>query len=161
MTGGSISVIMNGPGTVIFAGPEVYSGATTVNGGTLEAGSAGAFSQNSTTTVNSGGTLDLGGYAQSINSVTVTGGTIQDGTLTTQNGSPLNMQGGQIGDSGGVTSFKLKGGLSVSGPSETTSVDGHAEFDGTVTVASTSTLSVAANGSSACRTRSSPIPGRS
>lgn len=45
-----------------LSGNNTYSGATTVANGTLKAGSATAFSANSTFTVNGGTTLDLAGF---------------------------------------------------------------------------------------------------
>ena len=62
---GGLSLVMSGPGTQVLAGSELntYSGATTVNGGTLRAGAADALSPNSAVTVNSG-TLDVTGGAK-------------------------------------------------------------------------------------------------
>ena len=61
--------------------------ATTVQHGTLKGGAANAFSAASATTVNAGGTLDLGGLAaQTINTVNLAGGVIQNGTLTSADG---------------------------------------------------------------------------
>ncbi len=68
--------------TVLDSATNTYTGATTITGGTLQGGVAGAFSAGSATTANTGGTVDLGGFAQTINTVNLAGGTIQNGSLT-------------------------------------------------------------------------------
>ena len=64
---------ISGPGTVnVFAGTTIltavntYSGATNVNGGSLQAGAPNTFSPNSAVTVANGGTLDLNGFNQTL-----------------------------------------------------------------------------------------------
>ena len=49
---------------------------------TLKGGAANAFSAASATVINTGGTVYLGGFAQTINIVGLAGGTIKDGALT-------------------------------------------------------------------------------
>src|SRR5262249_58613100 len=61
---------------------------TTVNGGTLLGGNANAFSAASATTINTGGTVNLGGFAQTINTVALAGGTLTNGSLAGAVGSP-------------------------------------------------------------------------
>ena len=59
-------------GTIEFTSTgNAYTGTTTVDAGELMGGVAGAFSAASATTVNSGATLDLGGFAQTINNITL------------------------------------------------------------------------------------------
>ena len=55
--------------TLTLSGANTYTGATTVQAGTLQAGAAGAFSAASATTVDSGATLDLNGYNQTVSSL--------------------------------------------------------------------------------------------
>jgi len=75
--GGSTSLTANG-GITILAFTNTYTGATTINSGaTAVGGTANAFSTASATTVNIGGFLDLGGVAQTINTVSLAGGTLQ------------------------------------------------------------------------------------
>ena len=104
---GSGSVTINNAagntGTIEFTSTgNAYLGSTTVEAGTLLGGVAGAFSAASATTVNSGAILDLGGFAQTINSVTLTGGTIQNGSLT----GAISSAGGTVNGIGGSASLE-------------------------------------------------------
>jgi autotransporter-associated beta strand protein len=111
---GTISVVKQATGATTLSGSNVYSGATTVNSGTLEAGSTQAFgdSGNSAVTVNGSATLDLHNFNNSIGSLsggasgTVTlgsatltianifaGATVFSGTITGAPGGSLNMAG--------------------------------------------------------------------
>jgi hypothetical protein len=68
---------------------ESYWGTTTIGGGTLVAGAAGALSPSSDMSV-SGGTLDASGYANTVKSLTVTSGGGLDlgiGELLTSSGA--------------------------------------------------------------------------
>ena len=58
-----------------MSGANSYTGGTTVEAGTLRAGSASAFVANTDYVVN-GGTLDLNGYDLSMSSLSGTGGTV-------------------------------------------------------------------------------------
>ena len=55
--------------TLTLSGANTYSGPTTVAAGTLAAGTENAFSPNSPITVNSGAALDLGGFDQTVSSL--------------------------------------------------------------------------------------------
>ena len=90
-------------GTIEFTSTgNAYTGTTTVEAGELKGGVAGAFSAASATTVNSGATLDLGGFAQTINSVTLDQGTIQNGSLT----GAISSAGGTVANIGGTASLE-------------------------------------------------------
>lgn len=117
-------------GTTILTGNNSYTGSTNVLGGTLTASSANAFSAGSVTTVNSGGTLDLGGLAQTIATVNLTGGTLQNGSLT-----------GAVTSSGGTVSG-IKGTSSVTAIAGTTTLSGTNGYSGG-TLVSTGVLAVA------------------
>ncbi len=68
------------PGTLTLTGSNTYTGPTEIGSYTLKGGAPNTFSAASPTFV--GGTLDLGGFTQTINNVTVGGGgTIQNGSL--------------------------------------------------------------------------------
>ena len=68
--GGTVNVLA---GTTILTGANTYFGATNVNAGTLRAGALNTFSSSATTTVASGGTLDLNGFGQTIDRLTNAG----------------------------------------------------------------------------------------
>ena len=74
--GGTASVT-TAAGTTIVEGNNTYTGATTVNGGTLAAGGVNLFSPNSNTVVNSGGTLNLESFNQTLNNGLTNAGTVQ------------------------------------------------------------------------------------
>lgn len=67
-----------GTGTTLLTGNNSYSGKTVVEQGVLRAGSVNAFSKNSDFVVGKDGTLDLGGFDQTIKSL------VLSGTLNTQ-----------------------------------------------------------------------------
>ena len=70
---GSLLVNHTGSGTTILNGVNTYTGATTINAGTLRVNGSNA---NSATTVNAGGTL---GGTGTVDSVNVSGGTLAPG----------------------------------------------------------------------------------
>jgi autotransporter-associated beta strand protein len=73
-TSGPLSLIKVGAGTQVFSGNNSYTGATTVNGGTLSVN--GSIASSSLTTVNTGGTLGGNG---TVGNTTVNGGTLSPG----------------------------------------------------------------------------------
>ena len=115
-------------GTLILAGANSYSGETRIEGGTLRGGAVNTFSQGSLTTVATGGKLDLGGFDQTINSVTLAGGALGNGTLT----GAISSSGGIVFDLGGTASLDLTGG--------TTTLTGTNTFTGAITIGSSATL---------------------
>ncbi|MCX5653800.1 MAG: autotransporter-associated beta strand repeat-containing protein [Planctomycetota bacterium] len=68
-----------GPGTLVLAVANNYTGPTTVNAGTLAYGVANAINPGSAVTVN-GGTFDIGLYPATVGTVTLNGGSIVGGT---------------------------------------------------------------------------------
>ncbi|UIJ44831.1 autotransporter-associated beta strand repeat-containing protein [Sphingomonas cannabina] len=95
---------------------NTYSGATTVNGGTLRAGSAGAFGATTGITVN-GGTLDLNSFALATPTLNGTGGTVALGSAVLTVSSATNSSyAGSIVGTGGLTKLGA-GTLTLTGAS--------------------------------------------
>ncbi len=90
--GGLVDVTASGPGKVVLNGSNTYSGGTFVGAGTLSCGAHGVLGIGPVTVV--GGTLDLAGFTDSVGSVTLTAGAIDDsiggGILTSTSGFTLN-----------------------------------------------------------------------
>ena len=119
-TTGALNIVDNGGlglggGTVIFSGQNTYSGATVVGNGTtavtLQGGAANTFSANSATTVDANATLDLGGFTQTINTLNLAGGTLQNGNLASANG--VSSTGGTINGIGGSTGLTTTAGTTT------------------------------------------------
>jgi fibronectin-binding autotransporter adhesin len=115
-TGGAINgiagsaTVTGNSGITVLTGTNAYSGATIVNNAaTLSGGSANAFSAASATTINTGGTVDLGGFAQTMNTVSLAGGTIQNGSLT----GTITSTGGAINNIGGTAALMANGGITT------------------------------------------------
>jgi len=77
---GSGALTMSGIGTLTLAAVNGYNG-TTVGSGTLDVSGNGTLGSATGALNANGGILDLGGTSQTAGTVTITGGTIQDGTL--------------------------------------------------------------------------------
>lgn len=119
--------------TLILAGANTYTSATTVNGGTLQAAIAtqadgsGAFGKNSAVTIKDvvGATLSLNNFSNQIGSLAgggTTGGNVSLGTatLTTGGDNTSTTYAGGITGSGGVTKIgtgtqTLQGAMSFTG----------------------------------------------
>ncbi len=102
---GSASVTTTA-GLTTLTGANTYTGVTNVNGGTLTGGAANTFSAASVTTVATGGALDFGGFAQTINAVGLTGGTLKHGSLT----GAVTSSGGAISDLSGASTLTVVAG---------------------------------------------------
>jgi autotransporter-associated beta strand protein len=114
---GSGGLTKIGAGTLTLSGPSTYTGATNVNAGTLQAGTANAFTPLSAFTVASGATLDLAGFEQNVGSL-AGAGSVMLGTATLFTGSDNTSTtfSGTISGSGGL--FKIgPGTLTLSGTS--------------------------------------------
>ncbi|MCX5677100.1 MAG: autotransporter-associated beta strand repeat-containing protein [Planctomycetota bacterium] len=97
------------PYTVTLAAANTYTGATTVNFGTLLLGADNAIPSGSSVTVQGGGMLDISAYSTSAGTVTLMGGTIT-GTTGVLTGSDYDVRQGTIsaklGGSAGLTKRK-------------------------------------------------------
>ncbi|WP_186371690.1 autotransporter outer membrane beta-barrel domain-containing protein [Yersinia alsatica] len=83
-------------GTTAMSGLSDYSGATTIYGGTLAAGTTGAFSRNANYITESGGALDLRGYSQTMGSLNHSG----DLNFGSAPGTILTIVGDYTGNNG-------------------------------------------------------------
>ncbi|MES2692044.1 MAG: autotransporter-associated beta strand repeat-containing protein [Verrucomicrobiota bacterium] len=92
-SGGSLR--KTGEGTLTLNLANTYSRGTTVDGGTLQLAGAGTLgSVFGNITIGGTGILDLGGKTLSPTVLTMTGGALQNGTLT---GSGYSLEGGSVG----------------------------------------------------------------
>jgi autotransporter-associated beta strand protein len=105
-------------GTLILAAANTYTGATTVNAGTLAITNAGALGSGSaSTTVNTGGTLDLRNVTGVAEPITLAGGTLATSTGTSSVTAPISISGASTVDVDG-TELTLSGVISGSGSLE-------------------------------------------
>jgi autotransporter-associated beta strand protein len=98
-----------GLGTLTLAGPNNYTGGTVISAGTLMGGAANTFSSLSATTINTGATLNLGGFAQTINNVALAGGFLTNGSLS----GAVTSTGGVITSVGGSMTLTANGGFTT------------------------------------------------
>jgi len=134
-----INFSKSGTGTLTLSGTNSYKGTTTINAGTLAAGSTGGLSNNSDFTVT--GTLDIAGFASNIGSLAGSGNVTNSGSTTTfaTNGDDNSTTfSGTIGN--GINLDKRGAGtLTLSG---TNNYTGNTKITkGTLTAGSTSALS--------------------
>lgn len=129
----------SGLGTLVLTGTSSYTGATTVNSGTLQAGAADVFAPDSAFTVVSGATLALNGYSQTIGSLAGAGNVALGNAIlaTGGNGTSTTFSGAISGSGGELTKFG-GGTLVLSG--DNTYSGGTTVFSGTLSVASSSNL---------------------
>lgn len=95
---GSGSVSQTGTGTTLLLAQNTYRGDTLVTAGTLQAGTANAFSRQSSFSIAAGATLDLDSHAQTVASL-VNSGTASFG-VTGSPGTILNVSNDYSGNAG-------------------------------------------------------------
>ena len=133
-----------GTGTLTLSGSSIYTGATSVNAGTLQAGAVNAFSPFSAFTVASGATLDLNSFNQTIGSLAGAGSaTLGSAMLTTGNDNTSTTFSGTISGTGSLTKIG-SGTLMLTGIntySGRTAVNGGTlEVDGSIAPSSLTTV---------------------
>lgn len=94
---GTGSLTKSGAGTLLLVGTDTHTGATHVSAGTLSAGAAQVLSAASPFTVDSGATLALNGFRQTVGALTNAGTVSLDG-----NGTTLTVAGNYTGAGGTV-----------------------------------------------------------
>jgi uncharacterized protein with beta-barrel porin domain len=92
-----------------LTGTSAFTGSVNVNGGSLRAGAANTFSPASIITINAGGTLDLGGFAQTINTINLGSGTLTNGALT----GAIASTGGTISGISGAAGLTTTAGITT------------------------------------------------
>ena len=123
---GSGGLIKEGTGVFTLAGANTYSGGTTINAGTLQAGAENVLGTGAVTLANvSGANLDLNGYSQTIASLSGgghNGGNVElnDGATLTTGDSTDTIYRGQISGDGSLVkqgdgTFTLTGNNSYTG----------------------------------------------
>ncbi|HQU41360.1 MAG TPA: autotransporter-associated beta strand repeat-containing protein, partial [Pirellulales bacterium] len=143
--GGNIGVVQEGTGILTLTGSNTYTANTTVNaGGTLQVGSSDANvlpNGAGTGTVVVNGTLDLNGYSPTIGGLggsgTVTSGVAGTSTLSVGNNDQSSSFAGVIQDGSGTVSFTKVG-------TNTLTLTGSNTYSGGTTI-SAGTLQVGGN----------------
>ncbi|AZD86976.1 Type V secretory pathway, adhesin AidA [Pseudomonas chlororaphis subsp. aureofaciens] len=101
------SLTKSGDGLLVLSNSgNSYSGSTTVNGGTLQAGATNVFAHSSNVVINRGGTLNLNGHHQVANRLAGAGAiTLGSAVLTVNNATPADSTtfSGSLSGTGGVT----------------------------------------------------------
>lgn len=100
------SLTKAGPGTLTLSAQNPYTGATTINAGTLTMGTADAISASSAVTIASGATLALHDFSQTFNNLSGAGNVtlgIQSSTVLTANNAADTTFSGAISGIGSVS----------------------------------------------------------
>ena len=94
----------NGVGALTLSGNNTYTGATTINAGTLQLGAANRISNASALTVAGGATFNLNNFAETIGSLSGAGNvTLGTGRLTTGGNNTSTTYSGIMSGTGGLT----------------------------------------------------------
>jgi len=96
----------NGTGTLTLSAANTYTGTTTVNGGELRYGIAGAIASGGSVSIANNATLNVGDFGGTVSGITLNkGGTLTGGTANfTQTGTFTLADGGTVNGFNGTTS---------------------------------------------------------
>ena len=133
---GSGYIVKAGGGTLTLSGSNTYAGSTEITGGTLVAGSAGAFGASRALSVSSGATANFNGFSQTFYKLS------RAGTIALNGGALLNT-GGDNSSSSFDGSLTGSGGVVKTG-SGTLTLSGANTFSGGLTLSS-GTVSVSSD----------------
>ncbi len=89
---GTAGLNLNGPGTVVLAGANTYSGATTISSGTLRLGANSVIPDASAVVVASGAVFDLNNYSDTVGAISGAG-TVRTGSGALTLGAGMNFNG--------------------------------------------------------------------
>lgn len=79
---GNIALVKSGAGNLILSGANTFNGGVTINAGTLSITNSGTLGAATNAVTLNAGTLDLGNKKIALGSMTLTGGTVQNGTIS-------------------------------------------------------------------------------
>ncbi|MEJ8824062.1 autotransporter outer membrane beta-barrel domain-containing protein [Variovorax humicola] len=97
-----MTLTKNGAGTLVLSAANTYTGATTINGGTLRSGIANAFASSSAVNIASGATLDLNGFNQTANNLSGAGNVTLGSAALTVDDTMNTSFGGVVSGAGSL-----------------------------------------------------------
>ena len=101
---GTGGLVKAGTGLFILSGANTYTGATTINAGTVQLGAADRIANTSTVTVAGGATFDLNNFTETIGSLAGAGNvTLGTGIVTTGGNNASTAYSGVMSGTGGLT----------------------------------------------------------